>query len=169
MHTPGPWTVRGWNDLIVGVGEWTLAAYPAPDGASIDEAKANARLIAAAPELLEILSEAVRLSEQGRTMPSDTLRAAKEIVRAAQGERIHLQEPWLMTAIETLSLLAKTAHDHAADLRKSISTSQGAAALISEYRAATGDNWARTHLEDAIVWKSKSLAIRDLKGKGLIR
>jgi hypothetical protein len=74
-----------------------------------------------------------------------------------------------MTAIETLSLLAQTAHDHATGLRKSISTSQGAAALIAEYKSATGDNWTRTRLEDAIAWKSKSLAIRDLKGKGLIR
>lgn len=74
-----------------------------------------------------------------------------------------------MTAIETLSLLAKAAHDHAANLRKSISTSQGAAALVAEYKAATGDDWAKSHLEDAIAWKSKSLAIRDLKEKGLIR
>jgi len=62
-HTPGPWLIQQgdeWTDGIVtlhGHNEdgtpiyWTVASY----NRQRDEAKANARLIACAPELLEAL------------------------------------------------------------------------------------------------------------------
>ena len=62
-HTPGPWLIQQgdeWTGGIVtlhGYNEdgtpiyWTVASY----NRQRDEAKANARLIAAAPELLEAL------------------------------------------------------------------------------------------------------------------
>jgi hypothetical protein len=56
-HTPGPWLVRpaevtsGWG-LCVGNGKHIVAQLKGPAGA---EKVANARLIAAAPEMLEAL------------------------------------------------------------------------------------------------------------------
>jgi hypothetical protein len=64
-HTPGPWLIQQgdeWTDGIVtlhGHNEdgtpiyWTVASY----NRQRDEAKANARLIAAAPELLAALKD----------------------------------------------------------------------------------------------------------------
>lgn len=56
-HTPRPWSVNEWPqanaDMSVGaVGTPRVAIIPLRD-VSINEQKANARLIAAAPELLE--------------------------------------------------------------------------------------------------------------------
>lgn len=53
-HTPGPWATDG-GDTVVAMGNQVVVTAPAPDGASFDEMKANARLIAAAPDLLEAL------------------------------------------------------------------------------------------------------------------
>lgn len=62
-HTPGPWVIRQgdeWTNSIVTqhgtlpngeANDWEVASY----NLRRDEAKANARLIAAAPELLEAL------------------------------------------------------------------------------------------------------------------
>jgi hypothetical protein len=59
-HTPGPWTVG--RDFSIIAGSEEIAALYTNDGA--DDSKpypveANARLIAAAPELLEALKDAV--------------------------------------------------------------------------------------------------------------
>jgi len=82
-HTPGPWLVRpaevtsGWG-LCVGNGKHIVAQLKGPAGA---EKVANARLIAAAPEMLEAL--------QGMLVekPIDEIlvyaKAAKEKARAA--------------------------------------------------------------------------------------
>ena len=63
-HTPGPWDIDPRSDgLIVGcavhgrTGIHSIAAMAVRDGLTIQQAKANARLIAAAPEMLEILVE----------------------------------------------------------------------------------------------------------------
>ena len=58
-HTPGPWTVNAWpqrhDEIRIGaVGTPLICAIMVRD-VSINEQKANARLIAAAPELLEAL------------------------------------------------------------------------------------------------------------------
>lgn len=54
-HTPGPWRAEGWNGVVVNdsIGN-TLAVFPSGDG-QVETAKANAKLIAAAPVLLESL------------------------------------------------------------------------------------------------------------------
>jgi hypothetical protein len=61
-HTPGPWSIQGQWQLKTDTGEWVDAeCVEAPKwgiigawvDASCDEAAANARLVAAAPELLE--------------------------------------------------------------------------------------------------------------------
>lgn len=64
-HTPGPWVVQTpmtGDDLVVearpGMDYHELVRVRAPqygNGANFDEMRANARLIAAAPELLEAL------------------------------------------------------------------------------------------------------------------
>ncbi len=61
-HTPGPWTVNAWpqrhDEIRIGaVGTPLICAIMVRD-VSINEQKANARLIAAAPELLEALKVA---------------------------------------------------------------------------------------------------------------
>jgi hypothetical protein len=63
-HTPGPWRAEGYKDLIVnGSDGVTLACCPGDTRkeGGIDEAIANARLIAASPDLLESCAELVRV------------------------------------------------------------------------------------------------------------
>jgi hypothetical protein len=50
----------------------------------MEEPLANARLMAAAPELLGMLKETVRLAELNRHMEADTLRAAKAAIAKAE-------------------------------------------------------------------------------------
>lgn len=67
-HTPGPWTtsvgVIGQTKVWDAEGRFNLAqAWPRTDGdwnAADEEAAANTRLIASAPELLRVLTRAVQ-------------------------------------------------------------------------------------------------------------
>ena len=93
-HTPGPWTVAGPSgDLEI----WSreahksiafLASYPDP----ANEA-ANARLIAAAPELLEALEglmewrEEIRADLRLHTSPDALLAKAHAAIAKARGEQ----------------------------------------------------------------------------------
>lgn len=63
-HTPGPWIIRHGGSGFVGTEDRTVAiAYgDDPDCHADERMQANARLIAAAPELLEALEEAVDLA-----------------------------------------------------------------------------------------------------------
>ncbi len=56
-HTPGPWRNEGWGNLIVNSAEgYTILACPGGNpNCPVEELQANARLIAAAPEMLETL------------------------------------------------------------------------------------------------------------------
>jgi len=81
----GPWEViasskpgngTGWRDIVATTGPYA----PTYVGEAFED---NARLIAAAPELLGLLVEAVRLADAGRVMPSDTLRAARAAIAKA--------------------------------------------------------------------------------------
>lgn len=58
-HTPGPWRAEGWEGVTVNAADGcTILACPgASQGATLAETKANARLIAAAPDLLAALEE----------------------------------------------------------------------------------------------------------------
>lgn len=58
-HTPGPWRVHAVAGLIQEANGHSIAAYT---GTSQDEADANARLIAAAPELLAALEHLLALN-----------------------------------------------------------------------------------------------------------
>lgn len=54
-HTPGPWIATGYKSTVVNDSQGnTLAIHPSHDG-SVETAQANARLIAAAPDLLAAL------------------------------------------------------------------------------------------------------------------
>jgi hypothetical protein len=60
QHTPGPWKAVGWEGLCVNApdpikGECTITLAAGRHGSSIAELSANARLIAAAPDMHEAL------------------------------------------------------------------------------------------------------------------
>ena len=71
-HTPGPWRTYSYSDSA-SARQWTVGT-PGGDriadnierGKPTDEAEANARLIAAAPELLEACKSALRYYEMFR-------------------------------------------------------------------------------------------------------
>ncbi len=112
-HTPGPWRLHEYQEgatldvvsdgvewqswtFAVGAGDsvvaeveaWTIdAGYPRPR--TRDEAEANARLIAAAPELLEALNSMDSNGDWGGTdwcVPADVWRAARAAIAKATGE-----------------------------------------------------------------------------------
>lgn len=69
-HTPGPWELHGWGDAnyeVLAAGA-TVCNVPGFDDDTVDfgRAEADARLIAAAPELLKALDELV-----GRVIEND--------------------------------------------------------------------------------------------------
>ena len=91
-HTPGPWAARdlgrgtveviGGGDLIARLWRTRVWLLPSEQGGDLP-AEANARLIAAAPELLEACQEALALISEfelealdGRDEVPDLLRAA---------------------------------------------------------------------------------------------
>lgn len=55
-HTPGPWTIDNDRSTVCMAGQRVIVG-PAPDGAPREVEIANARLIAAAPELLAALRQ----------------------------------------------------------------------------------------------------------------
>lgn len=67
-HTPGPWVVgeglRGYDFGIVKKIEMAeIGIADIPEGVHVGEAEANARLIAAAPDMLAALKDALRLMD----------------------------------------------------------------------------------------------------------
>lgn len=65
MHTPGPWITCGFENLTVNDRDGnTIIACPGSSTGTRIEMKANARLIAAAPDLLEALIECEVLLDQ---------------------------------------------------------------------------------------------------------
>ena len=89
-HTPGPWS-GGDSDLQVSTlsvhgktdgDHSTVCRLVSPEhGMPIDEIMANARLIAAAPDMLEALQLASTMLATG--MPEYDARDAKEVIDAA--------------------------------------------------------------------------------------
>lgn len=101
-HTPGPWTVASNGDDGARVNAFATVAWCPTSAAfgvdgsqviSADEAEANARLIAAAPELLaacEVFIEAERRAEvngrEGFGLYTEAMSAARAAVAKARGE-----------------------------------------------------------------------------------
>jgi hypothetical protein len=68
-HTPGPWLIHSTSDLhmndrdVARVGDrLKVVSHTAPDGMTLPELQANARLIAAAPDLLAALEGVMALA-----------------------------------------------------------------------------------------------------------
>lgn len=97
-HTPGPWFVHDFADPAVSSDPGpedvtvscdhpatiTVASMGRAMTATLDEARANARLIAAAPDMLEALREAQAvLSDYYRADPYESDRQALAAIEAA--------------------------------------------------------------------------------------
>lgn len=82
-HTKGPWRVDGPNGYInqIGIGPSIGAAYGAGE-----EVKANARLIAAAPELLEALLDLYNALDSCIELTPKVLAKARAALAKARGE-----------------------------------------------------------------------------------
>lgn len=86
MHTPGPWSTKPRifsvdnHDILAGDDEWIAKVFHVSDG----EGKANARLIAAAPEMLDDLKACVSvLRGHGDHQIADMIE--KTIAKAERG------------------------------------------------------------------------------------
>ena len=88
-HTPGPWSVliEGSHCFIEDANGQTIAraSHPFPFTTTDDERNANARLIAAAPELLDALRRALNVLHA--TGATDEARVALAAIAAATGEQ----------------------------------------------------------------------------------
>lgn len=89
QHTPGPWRVSadgvevGSADSFKPFGGCGCCGSPWMTADDPEVAKADARLIAAAPELLEALQLAVRQNEHDMVMTGDELRLARAAIAKA--------------------------------------------------------------------------------------
>ncbi len=89
-HTPGPWHWFTHSPTVVFIDEGDgivgIAWTGDPDGTEtpLEEEIANARLIAAAPEMLEALKSIIRMVEVGER-DTDVLRLAWASVDKAEG------------------------------------------------------------------------------------
>jgi hypothetical protein len=89
-HTPGPWaigpTIAGGCDILAGrIGERVVVARAADNSLlPIDECAANARLIVAAPELLEALEGLLNALHSHTTHPA--IKSARAAIAKAKGE-----------------------------------------------------------------------------------
>ena len=113
QHTPGPWEVEGESgnpgeaEVIIGNGRticWTadtlkteneIEAYGATDSYTTNEDRANARLIAAAPELAEALKHLEECNIPGTPQP-DLGNLPLGVVLAAIKGRAALQKAGLL-------------------------------------------------------------------------
>ena len=78
-HTPGPWHTDGWENMVIN-DQWgtTIVIAPGSSTGTLGEMKANARLIAAAPDLLE----AVKNLLAGPNWPGARMTAEHAIAKA---------------------------------------------------------------------------------------
>lgn len=108
-HTPPPWVVQDWSKdmrvvgnlhVIVGADGTPPAFVPAWDRPApgevdgTDEARANARLIAAAPEMYEALEEVIRKCEQFKNNGANAndYRHVQSIAETARAALIEYRE-----------------------------------------------------------------------------
>ena len=86
-HSPGPWAFQEHGSLILvaRTGSSQCAVAHVQVNTYKDEGMHNARLIAAAPDLLSALVEAVDLIETISPMEGDTLRRARAAIAKAVG------------------------------------------------------------------------------------
>jgi hypothetical protein len=85
QHSPAPWVAEGWQNVTVNdANGYTICTMPG--GTDLMETKANARLIASAPALLEAL---VRLADRFAFdgVPEDGAEEYNEAVAAIRAAR----------------------------------------------------------------------------------
>jgi len=83
--TPGPWTINEWSgDFQIGPGAELVCEVPKGHGSQRLEAEANARLIAAAPDLLEACK---RIAVDGFGVPIGDLEFLRAAIAKAEGQR----------------------------------------------------------------------------------
>lgn len=80
MYTPGPWTVEDSTLIIPANGGGSVAeAY----GDTTDEQVANARLIAQAPTILDLLTESLMYVEECEEYHKESCRTLSKRIKAA--------------------------------------------------------------------------------------
>lgn len=88
-YTPGPWHVSNEGKLVIRDDEWLVPVATA-GYATNDEELATAKLIAAAPDLLEALQNATRVLEAGKNVKFpdwiETIHKSKAAISKALGE-----------------------------------------------------------------------------------
>jgi len=88
MHTPGPWKVfwaKGHQHMFIGIGTEDGEGITSIWRSNSEEAAANARLIAAAPELLAALQDCLR-EHGGYTIKGECERNACAAIAKATGK-----------------------------------------------------------------------------------
>ena len=90
-HTPGPWHIQSVNTLIKSKDRKKTIAFVCFSSRGMDsdiigeEHKANARLIAAAPDLLEELQYAIDVSTEGLSLGEKWQESARAAIAKAKG------------------------------------------------------------------------------------
>jgi len=87
-HTPGPWHLHDMEQFTI-CGPNYKAVAETKTRRSDDECRANARLIAAAPELLEACKAVIAALSQNKTFPADIDAAKKwlnDAITKAEGK-----------------------------------------------------------------------------------
>lgn len=85
LHTPGPWQVSPYGNITSK--SLTIARVEQMPGNYESEKQANARLIAAAPDLLAILNEVCMQHDMGlNKIEASLYDIAKTTLRKAKGE-----------------------------------------------------------------------------------
>ena len=86
MNTPGPWEVSDTGANIYGAtGDIVASVHGLPKPHLTSEGKANARLIAAAPELLKALKNLVDESHFGLARRNKARELARAAIAKAEG------------------------------------------------------------------------------------
>jgi len=80
-HTPGPWRFASDVNEVQTSDDYSAIAWIAPSTSSVAEYEANARLIAAAPELLSVLRMALGQTAIPATFPMWAAHAEIAIAR----------------------------------------------------------------------------------------
>ena len=78
-HTPGPWFVDAHNNVLA---EGCLVAFPSV-AAGLEKQEANARLIAAAPDLLEAIEGLLNALPSATAHPA--IKSARNAITKAKG------------------------------------------------------------------------------------
>jgi hypothetical protein len=91
-HTPGPWILRSAGEILHGVPhpfdfvEVSKLRYVTAEGKSEREANANARLIAAAPDMLNALLDVLDFWDDPNMSMSELKERVRDAIAKAQGE-----------------------------------------------------------------------------------